>query len=305
MMKIRRLKMDNRKLEQLKQEHIDIQIPEELDLLVRSSIKQGRKNMKRKNNIKKIKIASASVAASVVLLTAGVNTSPVLADTLSKVPVVGGIVQVLTFREYKVDENNYDANIKVPEIQGLENKELQNSLNEKYLNESKELYDQFMKDIKELEEAGGGHLGVDNGYIVKTDTDKILSIGRYVVNTVASSSTTFRYDTIDKEKQILITLPSLFKDDTYVDIISHNIKSQMKEQMKSDEDKFYWVEEGEESIELFEKISNEQSFYINDKGKLVISFDKYEVAPGYMGTPEFVVPTEAISDILVGNEYIK
>ncbi|MDU5083424.1 DUF3298 domain-containing protein [Tissierella carlieri] len=297
--------MDNRKLEQLKQEHIDIQIPEELDLLVRSSIKQGRKNMKRKNNIKKIKIASASVAASVVLLTAGVNTSPVLADTLSKVPVVGGIVQVLTFREYKVDENNYDANIKVPEIQGLENKELQNSLNEKYLNESKELYDQFMKDIKELEEAGGGHLGVDNGYIVKTDTDKILSIGRYVVNTVASSSTTFRYDTIDKEKQILITLPSLFKDDTYVDIISHNIKSQMKEQMKSDEDKFYWVEEGEESIELFEKISNEQSFYINDKGKLVISFDKYEVAPGYMGTPEFVVPTEAISDILVGNEYIK
>ena len=288
--------MDNRKLEQLKQEHIDIQIPEELDLLVRSSIKQGRKNMKRKNNIKKIKIASASVAASVVLLTAGVNTSPVLADTLSKVPVVGGIVQVLTFREYKVDENNYDANIKVPEIQGLENKELQNSLNEKYLNESKELYDQFMKDIKELEEAGGGHLGVDNGYIVKTDTDKILSIGRYVVNTVASSSTTFRYDTIDKEKQILITLPSLFKDDTYVDIISHNIKSQMKEQMKSDEDKFYWVEEGEESIELFEKISNEQSFYINDKGKLVISFDKYEVAPGYMGTPEFVVPTEAISE---------
>lgn len=297
--------MDNRKLEQLKQEHIDIQIPEELDLLVRSSIKQGRKNMKRKNNIKKIKIASASVAASVVLLTAGVNTSPVLADTLSKVPVVGGIVQVLTFREYKVDENNYDANIKVPEIQELENKELQNSLNEKYLNESKELYDQFMKDIKELEEAGGGHLGVDNGYIVKTDTDKILSIGRYVVNTVASSSTTFRYDTIDKEKQILITLPSLFKDDTYVDIISHNIKSQMKEQMKSDEDKFYWVEEGEESIELFEKISNEQSFYISDEGKLVISFDKYEVAPGYMGTPEFVVPTEAISDILVGNEYIK
>lgn len=297
--------MDNRKLEQLKQEHIDIQIPEELDLLVRSSIKQGRKNMKRKNNIKKIKIASASVAASVVLLTAGVNTSPVLADTLSKVPVVGGIVQVLTFREYKVDENNYDANIKVPEIQGLENKELQNSLNEKYLNESKELYDQFMKDIKELEEAGGGHLGVDNGYIVKTDTDKILSIGRYVVNTVASSSTTFKYDTIDKEKQILITLPSLFKDDTYVDIISNNIKSQMKEQMKSDEDKFYWVEEGEEPIELFEKISNEQSFYINDKGKLVISFDKYEVAPGYMGTPEFVVPTETISDILVGNEYIK
>lgn len=260
--------------------------------------------MKRKNNIKKIKIASVSVAASVVLLTAGVNTSPVLAQNLSSLPIVGGIVKVLTFREYKVDENTYNADIKVPEIQGLENKELQNSLNEKYLNESKELYDQFMEDMKDLEKAGGGHLGVDHGYIVKTDTDKILSIGRYVVNTVGSSSTTFKYDTIDKEKQILITLPSLFKDDTYVDIISDNIKSQMKEQMKSDESKVYWVEE-EEFAEPFQKISNEQSFYINPEGKLVISFDKYEVAPGYMGNPEFVIPTEAISEILVGNEYIK
>ncbi len=296
--------MDNKKLEQLKQEYMDVQIPEELDFIVKKSIKQGRKNMRRKNNIKKIKIASASIAASVVLITAGINTNEVLAQNLSNLPIVGGFIKVLTFREYKVDENNYNADIKIPEIQGLENKELENSLNEKYLNESKELYSQFMEDMKDLEKIGGGHLGVDSGYIVKTDTDKILSIGRYTVNTVGSSSTTFKYDTIDKEKQILITLPSLFKDDTYVDIISDNIKIQMEEQMKSDESKIYWIE-GEEFAEPFEKISNEQSFYVNPEGKLVISFDKYEVAPGYMGTPEFVIPTDVISEVLVGNEYIK
>lgn len=297
--------MDNKKLEQLKQEYMNTQIPEELDFKVRSTIKQARKNMKRKNNIKKIKIASVTAVASIVLLTSGVNASPVLAQNLSNLPVVGGIVKVLTFREFKVDENNYNADIKVPEIQGLENKELQNSLNEKYLNESKELYNQFMKDVEDLEKSGGGHLGVDNGYVVKTDTDKILSIGRYVVNTVGSSSTIFRYDTIDKEKQILITLPSLFKDDTYIDIISDNIKNQMKEQMKSDENKFYWVEGEENAIDPFDKMSKEQSFYINPEGKLVISFDKYEVAPGYMGTPEFIIPTETLSEVLVGNEYVK
>ncbi|WP_353095918.1 DUF3298 domain-containing protein [Tissierella praeacuta] len=299
--------MNNRNLEQLKQEYIDTQIPEELDFIVRKAIRNGRKNMKRKNNIRKMKVASASVAASVVILTAGVNTSPVLATTLSKVPVVGGIVKVLTFREYKVDKDNYNADIKVPELQGLENKELENSLNEKYLKEGKELYDQFMKDIEELEKEGGkGHLGVDHGYDIKTDTDKILSIGRFVVNTVGSSSTTFKYDTIDKEKQVLITLPSLFKDDSYVNIISDNIKNQMKEQMKSDENNVYWVEgEVEEGMETFKKISNEQSFYITEEGKLVISFDKYEVAPGYMGAVEFTIPTEAISEVLVSNEYIK
>lgn len=297
--------MDHKKLEQLKQEYMDIQIPEGLDFLVRTSIKQGSKSMKRKDNIKKIKIASVAAASSVILLTAAVNTSSVLAQNLSELPIAGGIVKILTFREYVVDEDNYNADIKVPEIQGLGNKELQNSLNKKYLDESKELYDQFVEDVKDLEKSGGGHLGVDNGYIVKTDTDKILSIGRFVVNTVGSSSTTFRYDTIDKEKQMLITLPSLFKDATYIDIISDNIKSQMKEQMKSDKNKIYYIEGVEYEIDPFDKILKEHKFYINPEGKLVIAFDKYEVTPGYMGTSEFVIPTEILAEVLVGNEYIK
>ncbi len=298
-------KLEQQKLEQLKQEYNNIQVPIELDFIVRTSIQQGRKNMKRKNTVKIIKVASASVAASFVLLTAGVNTSPVLANTLAKVPVVGGIIKVLTFREYKLDDGNYNANVQVPEIQGLENKELENSLNEKYLKESQELYDQFMEEVKELEQAGGGHMGVDSGYVVKTDTDKILSIGRYVVNTVGSSSTVFKYDTIDKENQILISLPGLFKDDTYIDIISDNIRSQMKEQMEADENIIYWIDEQDDMVEPFEKISKEQGFYISEEGKLVIAFDKYEVAPGYMGTAEFVIPSDILSEILVGNEYIK
>jgi hypothetical protein len=189
----------------------------------------------------------------------------------------------------------------------LEDKGLENSLNQKYLDENKELYEQFITDMEKLKENGGGHLGVDSGYTVKTDTDRILSIGRYVVNTVGSSSTTMKYDTIDKEKKILITLPSLFKDDTYIDIISENIKKQMIEQYKADNQKFYWVEgiEQSASMELFERIPKEQNFYINTEGKLVISFDKYEVAPGYMGVVEFVIPTEILSDSLVSSEYIK
>lgn len=33
-------------------------------------------------------------------------------------------------------------------------------------------------------------------------------------------------------------------------------------------------------------------------GNIVIVFDKYEVAPGSMGTPEFVIEKGSISDIL-------
>jgi hypothetical protein len=61
----------------------------------------------------------------------------------------------------------------------------------------------------------------------------------------------------------------------------------------------------ENPIDPFEKITANHNFYINQDNKLVISFDKYEVAPGYMGVVEFIIPTEILSGDLVGSEYIK
>lgn len=292
----------DKKLEQLKKEYKNIEIPDELDFIVEKALLKGKKE--KKNGYKWI----AGTAAAAVIFIGGLNISPAMASTLAEMPVVGSIVKVLTFTEYKVDKEKYQADIKVPAVSELENEDLAQSLNDKYIKEGKQLYDEFMADMKELEKNGGGHLGVDSGYEVKTDNDQILSIGRYVVNTVGSSSTIMTYDTIDKKNQVLLSLPMLFKDDRYVNTVSENIKKQMREQMKADENKIYWVSkaglEDEELTELFETISKEQNFYINNEGKLVISFDKYEVAPGYMGVVEFVIPTEVISDILVSDEYI-
>ena len=39
-------------------------------------------------------------------------------------------------------------------------------------------------------------------------------------------------------------------------------------------------------------------FYFNKENDLVIPFDKYEVAPGYMGTSEFVVDKDLIMKFL-------
>ncbi|WP_313800584.1 DUF3298 domain-containing protein [Cytobacillus sp.] len=292
----------DKKLEQLKKEYKNIEIPDELDFMVEKALLKGKKE--KKNGYKWI----AGTAAAAVIFIGGLNISPAMASTLAEMPVVGSIVKVLTFTEYKVDKEKYQADIKVPAVSELENEDLAQSLNDKYLKEGKQLYDEFMADMKELENNGGGHLGVDSGYEVKTDNDQILSIGRYVVNTVGSSSTIMKYDTIDKKNQVLLSLPMLFKDDSYVNTVSENIKKQMREQMNADENNIYWVSnaglEDEELTELFETISKEQNFYINNEGKLVISFDKYEVAPGYMGVVEFVIPTEVISDILVSDEYI-
>ncbi|WP_425806206.1 DUF3298 domain-containing protein [Desulfitobacterium sp. Sab5] len=287
---------------ELKRQYDNVPIPKELDFVVHQSLKKGLRKLMFKESKGII-----AIAAIFILFIGGINISPKMANALEEIPVIKSLVHVFTFREYKHSAGTFNTDIKVPALDGLENKTLQNSLNQKYLEENQKLYEQFMSDMKEMKDKGtDGHLGVNSGYVVKTDNDRILSIGRYVVNTVGSSSTKFKYDTVDKKNQILITLPSLFKEDNYIDIISDNIKAQMLEQMKQDPKKTYWISGYSNSpIQAFAKIAKNQNFYINNEGKLVISFDKYEVAPGSMGVVEFIIPTEVISDILVSHEYIQ
>ncbi|NRF91286.1 DUF3298 domain-containing protein [Paenibacillus frigoriresistens] len=289
----------NEKIEQMKQHYMDIPIPKELDFIVNRAIKQ---NKQRKSNFK----WAFATAAAAILFVAGINTSSSLAHALSEVPLVGDLVKVLTFREYKFNEGTYKANLEVPAITNMDNKTLEETLNNKYLEEGKKLYSDFTIEMEKLKQNGGGHLGVDSSYVIKTDNDQILSVGKYVVNTVGSSSTTFKYDTIDKKKQLLITLPSLFKDDAYIRVISEKIKEQMKEQMKQDPKKIYWVEGVSNQVNsYFKTITKDQNFYINANGQLVISFQKYEVSPGYMGIVEFIIPTSVLSDILMmKDEYV-
>lgn len=289
-------------MNKFRNEYENIEIPDELEFLVRTTIKEQEKKMKRKNIINKSVIAAAVAG---VVFVGSINLSSEISYALSEVPVLGSIVRVLTFKTFELKDNNFDAELKTPAIEGLDSK-LEAMLNEKYLDENQKLYDDFMKEIDELKKADmdEAHMGIASGYEVKTDTDKLLVIGRYVVNTAGSSSTTIKYDTIDKQNKLLITLPSLFKDEAYIDIISENIKAQMKEQMK-DENNVYWLEDEMMGDENFSKIDKNQSFYITKDNQLVIAFDKYEVAPGYMGNPEFIIPSELLKDVLVSEEYIK
>ncbi|MDW7661799.1 MAG: DUF3298 domain-containing protein [Bacillota bacterium] len=282
------------KLDDLKKIYDSTEIPDELEFKVRQSIRRAK--MKNGLQIGK-KFAMASVA-SLIIFTGMVNVNQSFAMAMSELPVIGAVVKVLSYRFDVIENDNVDADIEAPVISGLEDEVLENTLNEKYFEESKELYDDFIEEMGEIIEMNG-HLGVDSGYVVMTDTDKILSIGRYVVNTVGSSSTTFQYDTIDKEEGVLITLPGLFKDDAYIKRLSDYLIETMKSEMENDDSKVYWV--GDDKFEQFESIDANQSFYITAEGKLVLSFNKYEIAPGYMGVITFEIPTEIISDLLVNS----
>ena len=97
-------------------------IPKELDFVVEKHLSKVEKEKNRTPQW------VLDLPPLTMLFTAGLNVSPAMARTLSEIPVVGSVIKVLTWTEYEVAEDNYDANIKVPSIENLENQDLANTL---------------------------------------------------------------------------------------------------------------------------------------------------------------------------------
>ena len=237
------------------------------------------------NWLKKTMYSAAAIAASFVLM---VNCIPSLAYAASDVPILGDIVRVVTFGRFEVQEDNYEANITTPKIEGLLNKDLEKKLNKELEDNANTIIAAFESDIKKMSDMYGDknfHLSVTADYEVKTDNEDILAVNFYFTTIEASAVTANRFYNIDKKSGTLITLDSLFKKDAdYVTPISNYILSELKKQ--NDDGTGFYILDGEEE-QRFTKIRNDQHFYINNAGNIVICFDEYEVAAGAQGCPEF------------------
>ena len=99
--------MDNR-LKELEKQYKDVPVPKELDAIVEASL--NKKPQKRKKHVPKWVFSSVAAAA---IFTAGLNVSPTMARNLADIPVLGNVVEVLTFVNYELEEESYSANIEV------------------------------------------------------------------------------------------------------------------------------------------------------------------------------------------------
>ncbi len=303
--------MKDERLEKMKQEYEEIPIPADLRRRVEAGIEKGKaereevRNMRKKSKvITFVKAAGGAVVAAMLAITIMANSGASIANAMMKIPVIGSIAEVVTFREYKnttPDKNMY-ADVKIPEISvtnddGTVNEETTAQINKTIEDYTNEIIAQYEADVAEFGEEG--HQSVDLEYEVITDSDRLFSIRFDKLVVMASGAQSVKIYHIDKQTGEIIGLKDIFKDGVdFIDPISDNIKEQMKEQMAGDEGKMYFLESDDMPGEGFESITEDTTFYVNDSGKLVIVFDEYEVAPGYMGSVEFEIPTEVIQDIV-------
>lgn len=282
---------DRYKIDKLKESYNNIKIPARLNDVVNDAINKKSKH--------KIPTKWLVTAASICAVVGAININPVFADNLEQIPVIGNLVKIVNFSNYQIKDNGYEASIKVPKIEGLDNKELEYKLNKEFEENGKKLYNQYLEEVKGLKESNeSGHKSAESWYEVKTDNDNILSLVIYEYEAEGSSNTTRRFYNIDKKNQTALTLEGMFKNDDYINVISENIKQQMAEQMKKDKNKIYWLNDKEARNGNFKSIKKDQGFYINKSGELVICFDKYEVGPGAMGLVEFTIPKDIIKPLM-------
>ena len=195
---------------------------------------------------------------------------------------------MVTLRTYEDKKDNFEADIKVPQvtIEGTEGAQVPaNKSIEDYGNELIAMYEEELS-----RDNGEGHYGLDSQYEVVTDNSKYLSIRIDTTLTMASGTQFVKVFTIDKVTGSIISLKDLFHDrPEMLEAVSDNIKSQMAQQMAKDDSVVYFYQ-SDMPDEDFKGLTGDESYYFNENGELVITFNEYDVAPGYMGAVQFTIP---------------
>lgn len=316
---------EQEQLKRLKEEYENMTIPEAGRERLQAGIDRARMEKKRAERARRRSAWTA--AAAMIVLIALPNTNVQIAHAMENIPVLGGFFRLVTVRQYNYSDENHDAEIELAQItygedgegtpvgevavgaaapdnadvgnaEGAGQEAATAKLSEEGVQEINqdmettvdELIRQFEDNLSEE-----GYHGLHVSQEVVTDNAQYYTVKLSVLETEASGYEHNQFYTIDKQTGNVVTLADLFaKDSDYISVISENIKSQMRQQMASDEGVTYFLDDDNMPEFNFQEITDETNFYFNEKGELVIAFDEYEVAPGSMGAPEFVIPQEIV-----------
>ena len=221
--------------------------------------------------------------------------------------MIGQLVKVVTFRNYEYETERNMAEIEVPEIQPDEKMDGQpqdSTVKENLDRTTAEINAEIQSITDNLIKEFETNLKEEQGYqdvIVKSEvlmtTPEYFTLKLICYQGAGSGYEWNYFYTIDLTTGERLQIKDIFKEgEDYITPISDEIKRQMQEQMDSDENVYYWLNDEIEEWN-FKAITDETSFYLNENGNVVIAFNEGDVAPMYMGTVEFEIPAEVTKEI--------
>ena len=259
----------NHNMDELKKEYMDKEMSTQQIEAMKNAIEKAKKDQVKNQKViayRRWMAAAAGLALALIILP---NTSQTVAYAMSQIPVLGKLVEVVTFRDYEYEDERNIADVEVPELvmvpqeeepetvtkpvagealmeeESAEQKEetLKKSMEE--INaEIQAITEPFIEEFKEnLEkEQGYQNIGVKSEVINTTEDYFTLKLICYMAS--GSGTEWNYYYTIDLNTGERLQLEDIFIEDAdYVTPISENIISQMRKNMAEDEMKMYWLDD--------------------------------------------------------------
>ena len=292
--------LEKRLLEE-KKYYQEIPVPEELKGRLEEATKAPGK-------VHRFRIPAVA-AAAVVLLVLLPNTGANIAYAMGNIPLIGKLFQAVTFRDYQYESERFDADVEVPHIivedtgetseeTKDDSKQLQETI-EQVNFDIEEVTNQLIEEFKASAELGESYGSLEIHHETVTNNEQYFTLKLSIYQGAGSGSESYKFYTIDKKSGKQIQIVDLFqKNSGYADVISEDIRNQMRAAMAEDEMNMYWVDNTDMPDINWEGIKEDQNFYFDGKGNIVFVFDEYEVAPGYMGAQEFMVERSVFENLL-------
>lgn len=286
--------MDNN-LKDAKEKYNSIKTPENLEDLTKNLINTN----KPKNNI--LKISTGLVAGFVSIFLVSINISETFANECLQIPILKNIVSIFSIYDNSKDDDK-TITVEKPILSSNEKTEVNiNKINEQINTIIEDYKKSATKDIEDYKQAfietGGTeeefkekNIKVDVSYKITCQSNKYLSFVLTANESWANAYNQNYYYNIDLETGKNVSLKDLLGDN-YIEIANNSIINQIETQIKEDDNKSYFGfgDMANDGIDGFKSISENQNFYINENENPVIVFEKYEIAPGYMGNVEFEI----------------
>ncbi len=275
---------------------------------LRRTIREAKKmNPEKKRSTGIVKFTAAAAAAAGIFI-ALPNLSYPIAHAMEQIPLIGPLASAVTFRNYEYESDRNMADISVPQIELTqdqpeaipEESEVQEKLErstEEINAEIREITDKLIAQFEENLQSEEGYQDVVVKSEVLATQEDYFTLKLICYQGAGSGYQWNYYYTIDLSTGERLQLKDLFQDGAdYITPISENIKEQMQARMDADESVYYWLNDEIEEWN-FKAITDDTSFYLNERDNVVIGFNEGDVAPMYMGTVEFEIPGEVLAGI--------
>lgn len=188
-------------------------------------------------------------------------------------------LQLLKEKHYETEGTI--VTVKIPHVVNVKDDKVKKVIN-KLITQA---IDDFTNEFKEFDkEPNTEHkLIADITFQNYYSDDKIISFSINATQIMADSYLQKKFYTVDLKTGEVYNIEHFLGSD-YQNIVKKSVQQQIAENKEKYPNLMYF----DKAVNNL-KITNEQPFYINKDNQVVVVFNQFEIAPGYMSLPEFII----------------